>query len=554
MALSQTPLTWLLIFLSLHLAAAASKFTNPVIWSDFPDNDVFRGPDGTYYLSTSTFQFSPGAPILQSKDLVNWEWLGHSVPVLQFGPGYDNNGVQSYVGGIYASTLRHRAVNDKWYWIGCVNFNTTYIYTADAVAGPWALASTIDTCYYDCGLLIDDDAAQTMYVVYGNSNISIAELSSDGLSQVKTTHVFKGPASAGYSYIEGNRLYKINGSYYVLDDNPSGTTLIWKAESIYGPYTYEILQSHVKSPITDGGLIDQGSLVQAPDGQWYFMSCSWSYPAGRIPILAPIEFNSTGWPILVDTHNQWAVDYAFPGTPKPLSPFTGTDRFQGSKLGPSWEWNFNPDTSKYKVDDGLTMQTATVTSDIYKANNTLTHRVYGKSGNGTVEIDVGGMADGDMCGLAAFRDQTSWIGIKKSLSGDYDLVMVYNASQNSTDSWATVSTGTVVATKPLNFNASRSSSDTEATPGTDAAGASTAMIWLRTQMNVAPSSDMLATFYYSMDGHHFTRFGKAFEMVNTWQYFTGYRYGILNFATKALGGSIKVLSFSSTSDTVIGDD
>ena len=62
----------------------------------------------------------------------------------------------------------------------------------------------MNTCFYDCGLLIDDD--DTMYVVYGQTNISIATLASDGMSISKSAQVFSGPESHTE---EGSRLYKV---------------------------------------------------------------------------------------------------------------------------------------------------------------------------------------------------------------------------------------------------------------------------------------------------------------------------------------------------------
>jgi hypothetical protein len=32
-------------------------------------------------------------------------------------------------------------------------------------------------------------------------------------------------------------------------------------------------------------------------------------------------------------------------------------------------------------------------------------------------------------------------------------------------------------------------------------------------------------------------------MANTWQFFTGYRFGVFNFATTKLGGEVTVKSF-----------
>jgi beta-xylosidase len=184
---------------------ALSNFTNPLIYADFADNDVSKGPDGAYYFSASSFQFSPGAPILKSLDLVNWALVGHSVPsVAAFGTTFEMKGTPPYVSGVWASTMRYRASTSKWYWYGCIGFSKTFIYTASDVTGPWTQAGTINTCFYDCGLLIDDD--DKMYVVYGETSISIATLASDGLSISKTAQVFSGPD--GHTE-EGSRLYKV---------------------------------------------------------------------------------------------------------------------------------------------------------------------------------------------------------------------------------------------------------------------------------------------------------------------------------------------------------
>lgn len=153
--------------LFLAFPVAGQKFTNPVLWEDLADLDIFRVNDVFYY-TASTMHYSPGAPILQSYDLVNWQYIAYAVPILNFGSKYDlTNGQNAYVKGIYAFTMRYRKSNNLWYWIGCIEYTTTYVYTASSVTGPWTKRATISTCYYDAGLLIDDD--DTMYVAYGDT-------------------------------------------------------------------------------------------------------------------------------------------------------------------------------------------------------------------------------------------------------------------------------------------------------------------------------------------------------------------------------------------------
>ena len=65
-----------LLSVALMLPALALAFNNPVFFEDLADLDI-RRVDNTYYYSASTMHYSPGAPILRSYDLVNWEFIGH---------------------------------------------------------------------------------------------------------------------------------------------------------------------------------------------------------------------------------------------------------------------------------------------------------------------------------------------------------------------------------------------------------------------------------------------------------------------------------------------
>ena len=54
--------------------------TNPIIKADFPDPCVIRVED-TYYMLSTTMHFRPGAVILRSYDLQNWEIAGHVLTI-----------------------------------------------------------------------------------------------------------------------------------------------------------------------------------------------------------------------------------------------------------------------------------------------------------------------------------------------------------------------------------------------------------------------------------------------------------------------------------------
>jgi hypothetical protein len=55
------------------------SYANPVLPGDFSDLDAIRVGTNFYAIS-STFQYSPGIVLLHSKNLVNWQIIGHVIP------------------------------------------------------------------------------------------------------------------------------------------------------------------------------------------------------------------------------------------------------------------------------------------------------------------------------------------------------------------------------------------------------------------------------------------------------------------------------------------
>jgi beta-xylosidase len=500
-------------------ATCPSTYSNPVIWEDLPDVEVIR-VDDTYYYTASSFHYSPGAPVLRSYDLVNWEYIGHSVPVLDSDASYDlSGGKRSYVNGVWASSLRYRKSNKTYYWIGCMHGpGGGLMYTSGSPEGPWT-KHKLQNCYYDVGLLIDDD--DKMYVAYGNTTLNVAQLNPDDFTQIKTQVVLNSPSDIGA--LEGSRFYKIDGNYYIFSTQYANGEYVLRSTN--GPFgTYTLQKFAVKLPYAgsgSGASPHQGGIVDTQNGDWYYMAFNDSYPAGRIPVLAPMTW-SDGWPSVTLVNGSWGASYPFPNLPcgaGRVKSLIGTDTFEAATLGHQWEWNHNPDDTKWSAGGGLTLQTATVTTDLYAARNTLTHRIPGPTSTATIELDYSTMKDGDVAGLAALRDSSAWIGIKRANGADR-VVMVDNLTLDS--DWKTSSTGTEVAN----------------------ASASGGKIWLRIAANIrTDSGGGSARFYYSTDGSQFTQLGSAFTMKKEWQFFLGYRYAIFNYATQALGGSVKVTSF-----------
>ena len=129
------------IMLSTNVAAqnisdnGDGTFTNPVIRADYPDPDVVRLGDTYYFVSTTMHHF-PGATILKSKDLVNWEYCAQPLERLSSADKYNLTGGQdSYGQGMWAAAME---VHDGRLYI-LINGNDAggFLLSTDDPEGEW---------------------------------------------------------------------------------------------------------------------------------------------------------------------------------------------------------------------------------------------------------------------------------------------------------------------------------------------------------------------------------------------------------------------------------
>lgn len=99
--------------------------------------------NGTYYLISSTFQYSPGIVVLKSKDLLYWETAGYVVEYLNsISSEYNWNRMNRTGNGIYAPSLRY---HNGIFWV----FFTCYgdgFYQAKStnILGPYNINKMVD--------------------------------------------------------------------------------------------------------------------------------------------------------------------------------------------------------------------------------------------------------------------------------------------------------------------------------------------------------------------------------------------------------------------------
>ena len=188
-------------------AAFAQGYTNPIIKGMNPDPSVCRvGED--YYLVTSSFHYFPGVPVYHSRDLVNWEQIGH---VLERESQLPLPEARSW-SGIYAPTIRHH--DGKFYMIttNCSS-KGNFIVTATDPAGDWSEPMWIDMPGIDPDLFWDEDGT-CWYTGSGNDGIVQCKINPDTGEQLSEPEMIWFGTDGRYP--EAPHIYKKDGWYYLL--------------------------------------------------------------------------------------------------------------------------------------------------------------------------------------------------------------------------------------------------------------------------------------------------------------------------------------------------
>ncbi|MBV9849808.1 MAG: glycoside hydrolase 43 family protein [Armatimonadetes bacterium] len=476
-------------------------FTNPVLYGDYPDPDIIRvGKD--FYLATTTFVSVPGLEILHSRDLINWDIAGYALPTLDFDPRYSLTGGSEYAQGVWAPCLRYHG--GKFYIVDNIQGVGTVVLRAHNPAGPWTM-NRLNAGLFDPGLMFDDGTP----LVYNGTggHISVAVLDSDLRHVLSNTLAYTLPHSGG----EGSHAYKINGMYYVLNAVYARNATIACSRSQHrdGPFT----STTVCANAMPWHAPHQGGIVQLPNGDWWGFSLADAGPVGRTTWVGPITWKD-GWPYFGDPAAP-----GFPVTsPKPkvgtfpVTPLPASDEFSGPMLGLQWEWNHNPDDTKWSLSARrgyLRLQTQTA-PNLTNARNTLTQRTEGPRCTGVIKIDTGHLQPGDRAGLCLLEQNFGYLAVYRDADGQR-VVRVVNQNGD------------------LKAPAEDVTDTAPAVPG--------ATLWLEAHCDFDTNT---AQFSYSTDGNNFTQLGGDFPMHFTLATFQGERFGIFDYNPAGSSGWLDV--------------
>ena len=358
-------------------------FINPIIPGAHPDPSICRVGDD-YYIVNSSFEYFPGLPIHHSKDLVNWELIGHGLHREEQCSGAMNLVDVQSDGGIHAPTIRY---NKGIFYIittnvynkgdGSPGLMRNFVITAKDPSGPWSDPHIIEGAPgIDPDIFFDTNGK-----VYFTGTHSPGDMNANGIGEIWIQELdikkwkLKGKRHTVWDGVfgcctEGPHIYKQHGLYYLLvaegGTGKNHAVMIAASEKILGPY-----EENPRNPIlttrhvTNGYFVNStghADIVQLSDGRWYMVSLGkrndldGDANMGRETHLIPMKWEPTivKWEQVSDI--KWEpVRYLFP-VPAPLTgkverfvplPFKDKpqyinnsfiDDFASDKL--NLEWNF----------------------------------------------------------------------------------------------------------------------------------------------------------------------------------------------------------------------
>jgi xylan 1,4-beta-xylosidase len=349
----------MLVLTSLWAAGSSPEqpktFQNPIISGFYPDPSICRvGED--YYMVHSTFEYFPGVPIFHSKDLVHWKQIGYCLTR----KSQLNLDKVRASGGIYAPTIRY---NDGTFYMVTTNVDGggNFYVTTKNPAGPWSEPVWLDRSGMDPSLLFDDDGKVYYCRHEGQGDGYIAQRTLNletGKLQGPLKKIWGG---TGGIWAEGPHLYKINGKYYLMISE-GGTSYghmvtIARSDSPWGPF-----ESNPNNPILthrnlDGNpirAVGHADLVESPDGWWLVCLAirpkgGYYHHIGRETFLAPVVFDSNGWPVVNKTGT---IDLVMPAPKLPQHIWPkepARDNFNSKNLALKWNYLRNPYEENYSL-------------------------------------------------------------------------------------------------------------------------------------------------------------------------------------------------------------
>ena len=401
-------------------------YRNPVLHADYSDPDVcVVGED--YFLTASSFNCTPGLPILHSKDLVNWKIVNYALKKVEPVEYYNE---ARHGKGVWAPSIRFHEGMYYIYW-GDPDFGIFMVKTRDPY-GEWdkpVLVKAGKGMIDPCPLWDDDGRVYLAHAWAGsrakfNSVLTVCELNKEGTKVISDpVLVFDGNDGVNHT-IEGAKFYKRNGFYYLFAPAGgvvSGWQLVMRSKNVYGPYEPRIVMAQGKTDINGP---HQGGWVDTPAGESWFLHFQDKGAYGRVLHLNPMKWVND-WPVIgVDRDGDGCGDpvsrYRKLRTDKtyPIETPVESDEFDTRKLGLQWEWHANyQDVFGFTTNMGYVRiyghELSPHFKNFWEVPNLLMQKFPAEEFTATAKLKVSAKDDGQLSGLIIMGWDYSWIGVEK---------------------------------------------------------------------------------------------------------------------------------------------
>lgn len=401
-------------------------YRNPVLHADYSDPDVCAvGED--YFLTASSFNCTPGLPILHSKDLVNWKIVNYALKKVEPVEYYNE---ARHGKGVWAPSIRFHEGMYYIYW-GDPDFGIFMVKTREPY-GEWdkpVLVKAGKGMIDPCPLWDDDGRVYLAHAWAGsrakfNSVLTVCELNKEGTKVISDpVLVFDGNDGVNHT-IEGAKFYKRNGFYYLFAPAGgvvSGWQLVMRSKNVYGPYEPRIVMAQGKTDINGP---HQGGWVDTPAGESWFLHFQDKGAYGRVLHLNPMKWVND-WPVIgVDKDGDGCGDpvsrYRKPKTDKtyPIETPVESDEFDTRKLGLQWEWHANyQDVFGFTTNMGYVRiyghELSPHFKNFWEVPNLLMQKFPAEEFTATAKLKVSAKDDGQLSGLIIMGWDYSWIGVEK---------------------------------------------------------------------------------------------------------------------------------------------
>ena len=427
--------TLLLAFFTVPLIVfgqtAPDTFQNPIVSGFHSDPSICRVGD-TYYMTHPTLEYYPALPIMRSKDLVNWEKIGHAIhrpEQINFPDGLDNSH------GMFAPSIRYH--QGQFYVIcTCVGCKGNFIVKATDPQGPWSDPVWIKGAIgIDPTLFWDDDG--TCYylgagVVSGNkkewpgkNGIYLQEINPDtGVLTGEPIQLTHGHA-ANARWAEGPRLFKIDGEYLLMvaegGTNEYHAVTVFNSKNVMGPYTPNhanpvMTHRHLgyTHPIVKTGHAD---LVQTQGGEW------WSVLHAKRPVdgysilcretflakVAMVKKEIGITPIYNPGVGLLQLEQKRPDLPwSPVPKRAEKDDFNQQQLGLEWIMLRSPKSRWYQIDNStLAIALRPQVLDSLVNPSFLAQRIRKHQFQATTKMNFNTKRNHEKAGLALYRKSST---------------------------------------------------------------------------------------------------------------------------------------------------